>query len=164
MENDEHTSHVLPLACPELNPDRQGVLHAWLVVNIPTGSDVGMAIVSPPSADSCGRAELNTYVHPDHRGQGLGTRLLNAALAVDPTVAGFYSESSIGLYRAHRLASAWPAPRHADRTLITPPELPGHLGPDNLTDNQRLAVDLVEKDRDEYRAHLAALSRKKISP
>lgn len=159
MENDEETSHVMPLACPQSNPDRSGVQHALLMVHAASGVDVGMAIISPPSADSCGRPELNVYVHHQHRGLGLGLWLVKAALQAEPAAAGFYSESSVGMYRALQLPCAWPPPKNEDGSLIEPQVLPRHLGPDNLTNNQRVSIELIEKDRQMFRASRPGVHR-----
>lgn len=151
MQNDEETSRVMALADPYCNPDRTGITRAWMVIEDATGKDVGMCLLSPPSPDTCGRAELNVFVSDRHRGCGLGECLLLLALAEDPHAVGFYSLDSVKLYAKHQVGCAWPAPVSLpDRAAILPADLALHLGGDNLTQNQREHVQWMVQERESY--------------
>lgn len=143
LENDEETSHVLPLADPWHNPERNGVLQAWVVHDEDYNSDVAMAIVVGADEDSNGRPILNMFVSPDHRNRGIGKALLELVLQAQPEVCGYYSSTSARLFHRHQMPCAWPAPRDELFRRIAPANIPSLTGTDKLTPNQRTHVALV---------------------
>ncbi len=155
--NDEETSAVLVLVSPDHRGEDKSVLDVWLVQEIHTGNDVGMAMVSLPCKDSGNRPVINLYVSADHQRLGLGKALLTAAQTHygDQPLAGYYTLDACRIYKH---AGLFPAEIH--RSEITIP----FLDQGNLHDAAAVHVDQVIRERKAYEEEMAEYRRRRPRP